>query len=505
MNTMPLASNLSSRRSTGGSESKDPSQQSAFKDYLKRRNLILALVRREVERLSSWYNSTLKTDLGFEGEDSLVNWSNQTAFTERSWRELVRLAWQINPDIAVFLPARFKEVACLPREVSRFVRMNPTAVADLPEALQYLVTTTTVKTDIPELTHALCWAPVPPVQAMALFSQQYPPHPLTAQYAIRVLQSFPPDSILFYIPQLVQATRYDALGFVTEYILWASQHSQLLAHQDLDLLSGNRESKAFTSPILSMHWVDQFLEKTNPPCLSQTYPMHCIYGYCKRKYHSSDSGSNSPGSDLSSSAPGSKRQNLDSPPTIRDGACNANLPMPQEVLSRAFPNYSPTILDLVLKGCNGNVLHAIEIISQYDKVPRIPMTVPGCMDTNAPVANHLVPPLYKMNFANGGYRFLVPPGMFPFGSYMFPGGTPPPFGVPSSFPSHSEAVEGTAQEERSTHQNGDVVSPKKEIENDREHCEEKSVKNGSQRCESCGQTIHFGDRFCTNCTRRFSS
>ena len=96
---------------------------------------------------------------------------------------------------------------------------------------QYLVTENNVKADIPELTHVLCWSAIPPVQAMAYFSQQYPPHPLTAQYAIRVLQSFPPDAIILYIPQLVQATRYDALGFVSEYILWAAQHSQLLAHQ----------------------------------------------------------------------------------------------------------------------------------------------------------------------------------------------------------------------------------------------------------------------------------
>ncbi|EDO27201.1 predicted protein, partial [Nematostella vectensis] len=232
MNTIPLSSNVSSRRSTSASNERDsPGNQHTVRDYLKRRNLILALVRREVERLSTWHNSLAQPEMSFEGETSMTNWANQTLFTERNWRDLVRLAWLISPGIAVHLPTRYKDVPIVQREVSRLVRNNPIAVAHIPDALHYIVTESTVKMDIPELTHALCWSAVPPVQAIAFFSQQYPPHPLTAQYAIRVLQSFPPDSILIYIPQLVQATRYDALGFVTEYIIWAAQHSQLLAHQ----------------------------------------------------------------------------------------------------------------------------------------------------------------------------------------------------------------------------------------------------------------------------------
>lgn len=127
--------------------------------------------------------------------------------------------------------------------------------------------------------------------------------------------------------------------------------------------------------------------------------------------------------------------------------------------------------------------------------------MPGCMDPNVPVANSLMPPLYKMN---AGYRFLVPPGMIPLGSYMFPG-APPTFGcVPpptSAFPVHGEPPEN--HDERGTH-NGEVLSPKKEVENEQEHCEE-PTENGVPRCQTCGNRIHFGDRFCTNCTRRYSS
>ncbi len=63
-----------------------------------------------------------------------------------------------------------------------------------------------------QLTHMLTWAPVSPVVALSYFSRQYPPHPITAQYAVRVLRWYSPDSLLFYVPQLVQAVRYDSVS-----------------------------------------------------------------------------------------------------------------------------------------------------------------------------------------------------------------------------------------------------------------------------------------------------
>lgn len=74
------------------------------------------------------------------------------------------------------------------------------------------------------------WAPVAPITALNLL-REYPGHPILSQYAINVLKSFNPETILFNIPQLVQVLRYDSRGYVAEYMLEACKESQLLAHQ----------------------------------------------------------------------------------------------------------------------------------------------------------------------------------------------------------------------------------------------------------------------------------
>lgn len=79
----------------------------------------------------------------------------------------------------------------------------------------------------------LAWAPVNPIQALSYFSRQYPTHPLTAQYAVRALNSYPAEAVLPYIPQLVQALRHDTVCFLfISFQIFKNHNNSQILHQN---------------------------------------------------------------------------------------------------------------------------------------------------------------------------------------------------------------------------------------------------------------------------------
>ena len=225
-NTIPHSTSTLSKRSNRSKRL--PYQKDSYdKDYMKKRNLILELLAVEIEFLITWYNPNNLPDLFIPGEDQITEWRNRP-YKVNVWRDYARLAWTYNPALAVFLPSRIKSIE---EEVTRLVCSDPIAVCEIPEALKYLATTKNLLQESPDLMYILVWSPVNPIQALSYFSRQYPSHPLTAQYAVKTLNSYKAESVLPYIPQLVQALRHDTMGYVSELIKHISKRSQIVAHQ----------------------------------------------------------------------------------------------------------------------------------------------------------------------------------------------------------------------------------------------------------------------------------
>lgn len=112
----------------------------------------------------------------------------------------------------------------------------------VPDALQYLLTEANVTTDVPQLKFLSRWEHPPIREALRVLTPRFGSNPAVVRWAGDVLAARPPREVLFYLPQLVQALRWDSSGAVLEYLAAASRSNVLIAHQTLWCTSAYTEA-----------------------------------------------------------------------------------------------------------------------------------------------------------------------------------------------------------------------------------------------------------------------
>lgn len=82
-------------------------------------------------------------------------------------------------------------------------------IRSIPEALPYFVNPRAVDENSTLLQQLPHWAACSITQALEFLTPAYKGHPRVMAYILRVLESYPPERVTFFMPQLVQALRYD--------------------------------------------------------------------------------------------------------------------------------------------------------------------------------------------------------------------------------------------------------------------------------------------------------
>lgn len=89
------------------------------------------------------------------------------------------------------------------------MQTNILEIRSIPQALPYFVTPKAVDENSPLLQQLPHWAACSITQALEFLTPAYKGHLRVMAYVLRVLESYPPERVTFFMPQLVQALRYD--------------------------------------------------------------------------------------------------------------------------------------------------------------------------------------------------------------------------------------------------------------------------------------------------------
>ncbi|KAJ5898628.1 hypothetical protein N7504_008916 [Penicillium tannophilum] len=195
----------------------------AYKSLQAKQELTQILIENERSRLRVWL-------FPLEPERKHHMPSLGGKHTTDSITSFLRLAWTESPGLAIQLATRFPS-AKMQSDVRWLILNFPEKAIPEASALEIMFESSLPSDVNFQLKYLLFWAPVNPTEALTYFLPAYGNHPFILQYAMRALESHSMDVRFYFVPQLVQALRYDALGYVERYILETAKLSQLFAHQ----------------------------------------------------------------------------------------------------------------------------------------------------------------------------------------------------------------------------------------------------------------------------------
>ncbi|KAM3239397.1 hypothetical protein P3L10_014431 [Capsicum annuum] len=228
----------------------------------KRKQLLLMLCQHEADRLDVWAKPTARES------------TSRLKISSVKWIDLARTAFSLDPRLALCVAARFPTNNHLKAEVEQLVQLHILEMRHIPEALPYLVTPKAIDENSTHLQQFPHWAACSITQALEFLTLAYKGHPCVMAYVLRVLESYPPQTVTFFMPQLVQSLRYDDDKLVEEYLLRAAQRSDIFAHiliwnlqsENCELESGKHSSAkniAFLAqlPLVRQRIIDSFNAK----------------------------------------------------------------------------------------------------------------------------------------------------------------------------------------------------------------------------------------------------
>ncbi|KAG0451183.1 hypothetical protein HPP92_026558 [Vanilla planifolia] len=186
----------------------------------KRKQLLAVLCQHEADRLEVWAQPLNTKD----------STSFRTKVSSDKWVEHVRTAFSVDPRIACCLPSRFPANSSITAELAQLVQANILNIRTIPQALPFFVTPKAIEENSVLLQQLPHWAACSITQALEFLTPPFKGHPRVMAYVLRVLESYPPERVTFFMPQLIQALRYDEGKLVEAYLLGAARRSNVFAH-----------------------------------------------------------------------------------------------------------------------------------------------------------------------------------------------------------------------------------------------------------------------------------